>query len=173
MPGRAGEGVIRPARAGDVGAMRRIEVAAGQAFAGLGMDFVASDEPLPAGELLGFVTAGRAWVAGDEPVAYLIADWVDGNAHIEQVSVDPAHAGRGIGAALVEHVAEWARARSAPALTLTTYAEVPWNGPYYERLGFRPLPEADLTPGLRRLRAEEAAHGLDQWPRLAMRRDLR
>jgi GNAT superfamily N-acetyltransferase len=164
--------MIRPARAGDVEAMRRIEVAAGQAFAGLGMDFVASDEPLPAGELLRYVRDGRAWAAGDEPVAYLIADLVDGNVHIEQVSVDPAHAGRRIGAALVEHVAAWARARSAPALTLTTYTEVPWNGPYYERLGFRPLAEAELTPGLRRIRAEEAAHGLDQWPRQTMRRDL-
>jgi hypothetical protein len=49
---------------------------------------------------------------------------------------------------------------------------VPWNAPYYERLGFRRLADADLTPGLREIRAEEAAHGLDGWPRLAMRRDL-
>jgi hypothetical protein len=66
-----------------------------------------------------------------------------------------------------------ARARSAQALTLTTYTEVAWNGPYYGRLGFQPLADADLTTGLRRIRAEEAAHGLDQWPRQAMRRDLR
>jgi hypothetical protein len=47
---------------------------------------------------------------------------------------------------------------------------VPWNAPYYERLGFRRVD--DLTPGLRAIRAAEAARGLDRWPRVAMRRDL-
>jgi hypothetical protein len=50
---------------------------------------------------------------------------------------------------------------------------VPWNGPYYRRLGFREVPPAEETPGLRRVRAHEAAIGLDRWPRLCMRRDLR
>jgi hypothetical protein len=49
---------------------------------------------------------------------------------------------------------------------------VPWNGPYYRRLGFREVPPAEETPGLRRVRAHEAAIGLDRWPRLCMRRDL-
>jgi hypothetical protein len=43
---------------------------------------------------------------------------------------------------------------------------------YYERLGFRVLADAELTAGLRRKRAEEAAHGLDRWPRMCMLRDL-
>lgn len=155
--------------------MRTIEVAAGRAFATVGMDAVAGDEALPAEELLGYQRDGRAWVATDatdQPVAYLIAKWVDGNVHVEQVSVDPAHAGRRIGAALIERVAEWAREQRAPALTLTTFAEVAWNAPYYERLGFRVLPTVELTPGLIEIRVEEAAHGLDRWPRLCMRREL-
>jgi hypothetical protein len=49
---------------------------------------------------------------------------------------------------------------------------VPWNGPYYERCGFRVLPDDDLTPGLREIRAHEIAFGLDRWPRVTMRRDL-
>jgi GNAT superfamily N-acetyltransferase len=92
--------------------------------------------------------------------------------HVEQVSVDPEYGRRGIGSVLIEHVAGWARERGAPALTLTTYAEIAWNAPYYERLGFRRLADDELTPGLRRIRAAEAEHGLDRWPRLAMRRDL-
>jgi len=155
--------------------MIAIEVAAGQMFAAVGMDFVAEDDPGTVEELLPYVRDGRAWVVdgpGGSPVAYLIADWVDGNAHVEQVSVDPAHAGRGLGASLVEHVAQWARERGAPALTLTTYTEVAWNGPYYERLGFRRLADGEITPGLRAVRAAEAAHGLDRWPRAAMRREL-
>lgn len=167
--------MIRTARAGDIAPLRVLEVAAGRAFAQVGMDAVAGDEALPAEELLDYVRAGRAWVTVDEndrPIGYLIARWVDGVVHVEQVSVDPAAAGHGLGAALIEHVAEWARKHGSAALTLTTFAGVPWNAPYYERLGFRRLADTELTPGLREIRAEEAAHGLDEWPRLAMRRDL-
>lgn len=44
--------------------------------------------------------------------------------------------------------------------------------PYYERCGFRRLPADDLTPGLQRIRREEADHGLDAWTRVCMRRLL-
>ena len=167
--------MIRVAREDEIARLREIEVEAGRLFRTVDMAEIAADEALPSAELLTYQRDGRAWVPTDDagtPVAYLIAAWVDGVVHIEQVSVEPAHAGRGIGAALIEHVAAWARAHGSPALSLTTFAEVPWNAPYYERLGFRRLPEAGLTPGLRRIRAEEAAHGLDRWPRLAMRCDL-
>lgn len=167
--------MIRVARPGDVEVMRLIEVAAGRAFLTVGMDQVAGDEPFPAEELLEYQQDGRAWVATDaneQVVAYLIALWVDGVVHIEQVSVHPGHARQGIGAALIEHVAGWARKCGSAALTLTTFADVAWNAPYYERLGFRRLADAELTPGLRAIRAEEAAHGLDEWPRLGMRREL-
>lgn len=167
---------MRVARADEIDRLRRIEVEAGRAFAAIGMDEIARDEPLPAAELLAYQRDGRAWVAvddADRAVAYLIARWVDGAVHVEQVSVDPAHAGRRLGARLIEHVAGWAGERGATALTLTTFVDVPWNGPYYERLGFVALPEASLPAGLAGIRAEEAAHGLDRWPRQAMRRDLR
>jgi hypothetical protein len=55
---------------------------------------------------------------------------------------------------------------------LTTFTDVPWNAPYYQRLGFRRLSDDKLTPGLRAIRAREAAIGLDRWPRCCMRRDL-
>ncbi|HEY2519096.1 MAG TPA: GNAT family N-acetyltransferase, partial [Streptosporangiaceae bacterium] len=74
--------------------------------------------------------------------------------------------------ALIEHAASVAVAAGQPALTLTTFTEVPWNAPYYERLGFRRLPDSEVTTGLRAIRRHETAHGLDRWPRVTMRRDL-
>ncbi|MDX6310785.1 MAG: hypothetical protein QOF44_249, partial [Streptomyces sp.] len=44
--------------------------------------------------------------------------------------------------------------------------------PYYARCGFHPIADDALTPGLRAIRLREAAHGLDRWPRVAMRRPL-
>src|SRR5699024_9035775 len=75
-------------------------------------------------------------------------------------SVAATHARRGLGRALIEHAAGLARERGAPCLTLTTFAQVPWNAPYYERIGFRTLDENELSPGLRAIRDAEAAHGL-------------
>jgi hypothetical protein len=43
-------------------------------------------------------------------------------------------------------------------------------GPWYRRLGFRPLADAALGPELAAIRRRETARGLDVVPRLAMRR---
>ncbi|MDI2029343.1 GNAT family N-acetyltransferase [Saccharopolyspora sp. TS4A08] len=166
--------MIRLAREADLPVLREVERAAGEPFAELGMDLVATDEPPSVAVLREFQEAGRAWVhvVEDVPVAYLIAEVVDGCAHVEQVSVRPDHGGRRIGSGLIDNLAAWARDRRLPALTLTTFTDVPWNGPYYLRCGFRYLADDELTPGLRDIRAAEAVAGLDAWPRACMRRDL-
>jgi GNAT superfamily N-acetyltransferase len=134
---------------------------------------IAEDEADTVEVLDGYLRDGRAWVATDpagESIAYILVEVVDGNAHVEQVSVHPDHGRRGIGLALIDHVGAWAKRRGLPALTLTTFRDVAWNGPYYSRCGFDIIPPSRLTPGLARIRAEEAARGLDRYPRIAMQR---
>jgi GNAT superfamily N-acetyltransferase len=97
---------------------------------------------------------------------------VDGCAHIDQVSVLPEHARRGVGAALIEHLAATARAEQRPALTLTAFRDVPWNAPYYQRLGFVILAPPDQGPELAALVEREAAAIPSNAPRVAMRRPL-
>ncbi|WP_307793367.1 GNAT family N-acetyltransferase [Amycolatopsis sp. MtRt-6] len=167
--------MIRLARPDDLPALIDVEREAGELFRDVGMAAIADDDPGSVATLAVYQAAGRAWVSADSadrPVAYLIAAVVDGCAHIEQVSVRPSHARRGIGSALIETLAEWARARGLPALTLTTFETVPWNAPYYERLGFGVVPEAEIGDGLRSIRRAEAARGLDAWPRVALIRTL-
>jgi GNAT superfamily N-acetyltransferase len=164
---------IRSARPEELSALQDVERAAGRRFADVGMTSVADDEPLPLDLLERYRKAGLAWVAvdaADTPVAYLVAEPVDGALHVEQVTVHPDHARRGIGRALVEHLERHAAAEGVNALTLTTFAEVPWNAPYYARLGFAPFPEPEWGPRLREIRRQEADRGLDRWPRLAMRK---
>ncbi|MEI5101170.1 GNAT family N-acetyltransferase [Streptomyces sp. PmtG] len=166
---------IRTARAAELPLLQDIERAAGRWFHDVGMAEIADDEPPALEDLARYERAGRAWVAADtadRPVAYLLADPVDDALHVEQVSVHPDHARRGIGRALIEHLAAEAQARALSALTLTTFADVPWNAPYYARCGFEVLDDAALGPGLRAVRAKEAAHGLDRWPRVCMRRPV-
>jgi len=166
---------IRAAGVEELPALQDIERAAGRCFHDVGMPEIAEDEPLALDELIRYQRAGRIWVAVDEtdqPVAYLVAEVVDGNLHVEQVSVHPDSARCGVGRSLLEHAADRATAEGIPALTLTTFVQVPWNAPYYVRCGFRDLDQTELTPGLRAIRRREAAHGLDRWPRVCMRRDL-
>ncbi|HEX3331661.1 MAG TPA: GNAT family N-acetyltransferase [Gaiellales bacterium] len=166
--------VIRPPAADELGRLVAIEAAAGRAFADHGMPEIAADDPGSPAELEAYRAAGRAWVAADRdgPIAYLLAADVDGCLHVEQVSVDPAHAGRGIGAALIEHLADVARADGRPALTLTTFRDIPWNAPYYTRLGFAELAAAGWGPQLQALVAHERDAIPGDHPRVAMIRRL-
>ncbi len=166
---------IRPARADDLAVLPHVEQAAGAAFRALGMDAIADDEPPPREHLAEYQRAGRAWVAEDagQVVGYLLLDVLAGAAHIEQVSVDSAHARRRIGQALIEAASTWAREHDLSSMTLTSFEHVPWNAPYYARLGFAVLPDDEQPPEVAALRRAEAARGLDAWPRVAMRRQLR
>jgi GNAT superfamily N-acetyltransferase len=167
--------VIRAPRRDELPALQDIERDAGRLFLEVGLDAIAADEPASIDELAGYVEDGRAWavVVDDAPVGYALVDLVDANAHLEQLSVRPGHGRRGLGAALLQHVCQWAAARGFDAVTLTTFTSVPWNAPYYARHGFRVLSEDELGPELRALRALEAEHGLDPASRVCMQRDLR
>jgi GNAT superfamily N-acetyltransferase len=152
-----------------------LERAAGLAFAAVGMPEVAEDAPPGAATLLEYQDDGRAWVAvddADRPVAYVVYDVVDGCAHVEQISVHPDWARAGIGRALLDHVSAVAAVHGLEAVTLTAFAHVAWNAPYYQRIGFRPVPDDELTPGLAAIRERESARGLDRWPRVCLRRDV-
>lgn len=158
--------LVRPARADELPLLVDVEIAADVPFAAIGID------PLPpAGTAADLAAARLLLVVGDPPVGFARIEEVDGLAHLEQLSVHPDHWHRGHGTALIEAACAWAAASGYPAVTLITFADVAWNGPYYTRRGFAPVTE--LTPGLRDLRRHEAELGLDALgTRIAMRRTL-
>ena len=65
---------------------------------------------------------------------------MESHAHLAQISVHPDHGRRGVGRALLEAAAERAALKGHGSLTLTTYADLPWNGPFYARHGFVEVP---------------------------------
>lgn len=97
---------------------------------------------------------------------------VDGRPHLEQLAVDPAHGRRGIGSTLLEEVCARARAAGHGAVTLTTFRDLAWNGPWYERRGFVAFPRARWGPGLVRQWEVEEEAGIVVRPRIAMVRRL-
>ena len=166
---------IRAARPEDGADLLSIELQAGEQFRDVGLGFVADHDPGSVEELAVYADDGRSWVAMDDAgraIGYAVVDVMDGQAHLEQVSVLPDHQGTGVGRALIDAVRDWAARSGGTSVTLTTFVDVPWNRPLYEHLGWRVLTDEEIGPELDALRAEEAEHGLDPATRVCMRLEL-
>ena len=162
---------IRAARAEDLESLPAIELAAAALFdpADVGPATLADTTPLAV--LAEAQRAGRLFVAelDGAVIGFALADHLGGEPYLREIDVLPAFGRRGVGAALVRAVAGWARAQGAASLALSTFRHVPWNAPFYARLGFRPLETHELTAAHHALRARESAHGLSIERRVVMR----
>jgi GNAT superfamily N-acetyltransferase len=122
---------IRPARADELVLLPALESAADTVFEPLGIG------PLPGpGSVADFAAALVVLVAHDPPVGLCRIDAAGNGAHLEQLSVHPDHGRRGVGRALLRAGCAWAAAHGYRELTLATYRDVPWNGPFYASEGF-------------------------------------
>lgn len=165
----------RTARSADIPAIQRVEVAAGERFSGVGMPEIAADKPPERRLLSKRIDRCQLWVAVDQDdavIGYCMVLQVDGVVHLDQVSVDPDFAGHRIGSALISIVSDWAASHGVSTITLFTFENVPWNAPYYRKLGFRDVELADLSPGLAAIWEQERAADLGRWERVALARKL-
>ncbi|MDK1329016.1 GNAT family N-acetyltransferase [Arthrobacter sp. zg-Y1143] len=122
----------------------------------------------PAATLPEFAAARRILVAGRPPVGFARLEEADGEAHLEQLSVHPDAAGAGLGRTLVKAALGWAREQGYASMTLCTFADVPFNAPFYASCGFEVV--VDPEGGLAGLRHHEKLLGLDSLgKRVAMR----
>lgn len=166
--------IIRYARANELAALQHVELAAGGLFAEIGLNRVAEDDPLPLDFLWAQQRLGLVWAAADEhdrPVGFAATRELDGALHIEEIAVHPAHGRRGLGKRLIETLCDWAREQGYPAITLSTFRDVPWNAPYYARIGFRVLEESETSEGLSAL-LDQDEQVWSPLARVCMRRDL-
>jgi GNAT superfamily N-acetyltransferase len=122
-------------------------------------------EPLGIGPLPGpgteeeFAAALVVLVAGDPPVGLCRIDGIDDGVHLEQLSVHPDHGGHGIGRALLRAACDWAKGHHYRELTLATYRDVHWNGPFYASEGFVERGSVDDFLGAHGLPPEEPVMG--------------
>lgn len=159
----------------DAHAVRTIEFEAGQRFASVGMAGIADAPPMEMDLVNRKIAAQQivvAVAAGETCVGFVMFEPQATRLYVQELDVLTAYAGQRVGAALIEQVAQLARAQQLTQLTLSTYREVPWNAPYYRRLGFRDIEEAELDAALIERRDAHIARGLDESKRVFMRRDL-
>ncbi|WP_371780036.1 GNAT family N-acetyltransferase [Streptosporangium subroseum] len=158
---------VRWARSEELAGLAVVEVAADGVFAQVGIVF-------PPGTTMieEIDDPSRVLVAGSPPVGFAMFGWIDGSLHLDQLAVHPDHGRQGIGGRLLEAVCDHAASMGCGAVTLTTFRDVPWNGPWYARRGFAVLDPAEWGPELAALVAHERELGIELAPRVVMRRAL-
>lgn len=154
---------VRPLRAADLKHIAAIEESGGPQFRdafGQDMHPVLS-EPADSGwerdSKPGFLLVAAR--DGEPPVGFVHVLELDGHAHLEQLSVRPEAQRQGLGTDLVRAAMHEARRDGHRRLSLCTYRDVAFNGPFYATLGFEEI--TDLLSFQRALRERETEIGLD------------
>lgn len=162
---------IRLARENELSQIQEIETSAGLRFADVGMPEISSGPPRELRTFQRAHAAGLLWVADlpeDGVVGFALTERLPSSLHLDELSVLGSHGRRGVGAALVRHVATVAEDLGLDHVTLSTFCDVPWNAPFYAKLGFRTLHESELTPELSLIRDREREAGLPTEKRVIM-----
>jgi ribosomal protein S18 acetylase RimI-like enzyme len=167
--------VIRLAATEDLPFLPEIEAEAARRLKDIGMTtlyeqfapYVTSVETFAA-----YLAAGRLRVAIEDgrPVGFIMVSKIDDHAHIDEVDVLPDYGRRGIGRALMDRACNWAKAQGLITVTLSTQANVPWNQPYYEKLGFEIMPPAEWTPAYQKIQQIEIDAGFPMQDRVLMKK---
>lgn len=163
---------IAAARPSDLPLLPAIELAAATLLTGYAPASVLAETTSQA-DLEDARRRGQLWVAlaEDVPVGFAHVEVLEaGVAHLEEIDVRPEHGRRGLGTRLVMTVCGWAAINRYSYVTLTTFRDVPWNMPFYARLGFEQIRPAELSPVMQSVIHDETRRGLDPGRRVAMRR---
>ena len=167
---------LRTASLSDVPIMQSLEVDAARRYGTMkDYEFCTQLPPRSRAEHIHVQEHGAAWLVGlgDKVIGFLLALPVDGRAHVLEVATEYGSQGKGFGRRLFAEFHSWAADIGYSEVTLTTYRDVPWNAPFYERMGYQIIAVDARRPELMTIRAEEAAAGFDRAPRVAMERPLR
>ncbi len=172
--------IVRLAQPGDVALLPSVERRAVRLFDGwlsaTGLTAEILESVTSIEEFEDARVRGHLWVAVAEThgvVGFAQALVLDGLAHLDEIDVVPECGRRGIGSRLVEAVCEWAAQAGYPKVTLSTFKDVPFNAPFYARLGFTAVDPARLPPEHAQLVKKEHACGLRSELRVIMERPTR
>lgn len=176
---------VRLANPQDIPFIAAIETSAAQRF----LPYL-DDLGIPATLLEGLTTPdflhraqadNRLWVATQQvppneqqplppPVGFIVAKFLLESCFIVELDVHADYGRKGIGSALVQACLQGARTRGFNRTTLTTFRRIPWNIPFYRRLGFEVLPPEAWPNDIRAIVQHEARYGFAPDKRAVMQR---
>ena len=154
---------LRLARPDDAEHWPAIERAAAQMFRTVpGLGALDLDHTWQSDDLRRLIRRGHCLSAyfEDRPVGFIATQLFQRELHVWELSVHPDEQGRGLGAGLMRACLIDAANAGFRAVTLTTFRDVPWNAPFYARLGFAELADPASHPRLAEMLVNEAENGL-------------
>jgi GNAT superfamily N-acetyltransferase len=164
--------VLRPALDRDLPALQQIEREAAALFPATVLPPHLAT-PLPREVLQACLAASELWVADEDafgPIGFIAARTYGPSLHVVEMDVLPGRSRQGTGSRLLQHLCDVARQRGHLHLTLTTFADIPWNAPFYARHGFAEITGFGAFPHLAAALQSERKQGLEG--RIAMARDV-
>ena len=168
---------VRLSQLKDIPAMSAVEKSAASAFLAIPeLSWLAASDVMSPEAHRKAITAKTCWAAEDKHtnsiVGFLCAEEIGTELHLQEVSVHADVQGQGIGTTLIDAALDDAALKGLQSATLTTFIDVPWNAPFYEKLGFEIIKDKLLGDRLSSLLLEEARHGLHRNKRCAMRKPI-
>jgi GNAT superfamily N-acetyltransferase len=128
-----------------------IEGSASRRFADVGMEDVAAAAVAEAEAWEPHCQSEGLWVSVDDqdrPFGFLASGRFDDAMFLYQIAVDYDRQGQGVGRALLKTAETAAQRLGLHEVLLTTYRDVPFNGPFYARQGYRTVEDTDLPLAL-------------------------
>lgn len=150
-----------------------IEIAAASIFPPGSIPEHIRSDCLPQSVLFEATQKGLLWVAlarEGKPVGYALVQFFDDAALLAQIDVHPEHMRNGIGSALVKYIVGYLKSHGISFLYLTTFRHIPWNAPFYKKLGFKELNRKEIPLFIKSILNNEKHYGLKN--RIAMQLEL-
>lgn len=163
---------IRLANQQDAKYLPAVEKSAAQTFLGHEkFGWIAQGDGQTEKDHLEFIQLQMEWIAvnnSDEPIGFINFEKHENSLHICELSVCQQWQGKGIGKQLIKQVFNTAVNLGIARITLTTFCEIPWNAPYYQRLGFSIIEKENLISALQKIVQHELDIGFEPQDRCAM-----
>lgn len=154
---------IRQTQFDDAIKLPAIEQSAGQLFSTLeDLRWISESGVQSVEKHLAFINHKGHWVAinsDNEPVGFIMTTPLPESLFIHELSVSQDWQNRGIGKLLIQKIKDEAKIHKFDVVTLTTFRHVPWNAPYYQRLGFSILSESEIPHSLQEILNNEVESG--------------
>jgi GNAT superfamily N-acetyltransferase len=169
--------LVRHALPEDLPKLGEVETSAAEIFRAANLSWITESEPMDLDVLHERLRHNHVWVAvpsdkDNQPVGFAVVDPKDNRFYLAELSVHKEWQRKGIGMRLISTIELQAKVEGFSSLSLTTYRDLDWNGPFYARAGFR---EVDLfVSGIEHTKEieEQGRHGHDVSRRCAMIKDL-
>ncbi|OBS35385.1 GNAT family N-acetyltransferase [Pseudomonas syringae] len=141
---------LRVSQHSDLESLQRLSVQARHRYKSIpSLAHVAENPPLGADRF----EACRVVVAVDrrsgDIIGFAVMRLLDDFLYLDNISVEPGASGKGVGKSLLACVEAYAQVCQLHAISLTTFREPRWNGPWFRQHGFHPMPAERIGDGLR------------------------